>query len=79
MNFGKYIITEKLEPLLFPSCVTHTEVYKKGVSAGMFRICPDTESGAPLVTCWGESNSLGIESQPVRDEWIIMHFLKKCR
>lgn len=36
MNSGKYIITESLEPLLFPSSITHSTIYDHAVSAGFF-------------------------------------------
>lgn len=78
MNSGKYIITESLEPLLFPASLTHSTVYDHAVSAGFFKIYKEPETDGILVSCWGESSSLETQSHPVRDEWIITHFLKNC-
>lgn len=62
----KYIMTEA-GPVLFGSAITHKEAarsFSKVLSAGFFTLSWNEVDCRYSVTCYGESVSLGIKSNP---------------
>lgn len=67
----KYIIT-KYGAILFGEATTHSDVaegFGKPLSAGFAEI--EFSGGVAMVKCYGASESLGIDSIPEKDEFII--------
>ena len=71
----KYIITEYGGPVIFDSLIYHFELGLDAVSAGFVKIWTDSETEKVRVSCYGESRTMGLASDPPRDEKIIEEFL----
>jgi len=72
----KYIVVDG-GAILFPEAVIHrqvahgfTELKQRVYSAG-FCVVQSLSSGTIIITCYGESTSLGIKSQPIIDSRVI--------
>jgi len=72
---GKYLIT-KFAPILFAHTIIHSEIKIPALSAGYFYLKLDStaEEGFEVI-CYGESESLGIESHPPKDSKLIKEML----
>lgn len=77
MFFPKYIIVERVLPIVFNSSIEHADeaANREVKSAGFCNIYTD-ESGEIQVKCWGESTSLGgLKSRPEIDAKLIKNML----
>lgn len=65
----KYLIIDKIKPVIFAHGIEHIDEAngRNVTSAGFVRILPGGD-----VECFGRSTSLNIDSQPVRDQRIII-------
>ena len=79
MNKTKYIILkEHNTPIIFEDVLSHQQMArgKEVSSAGFVQIFADAEDkGTVGVTCFGESTSLKVKSDPENDEMSIIRML----
>lgn len=73
----KYVITNQGLPILFDQALIHSSVatHYNVQSAGFFSTTINTETNRIEVTCWGESSSLHIRSNPKGDKILIEELL----
>lgn len=63
----KYVITEKQDVIVFSETLEHAQFKSfNPISAGFISFVV-SENGNPSCSCYGESISLGIKSNPERD------------
>jgi hypothetical protein len=62
MKILKYIITEKVVPIIFSSEMQHDSVLQTGVSAGFLIVKYDNVCNKFSANCFGYSSSLKLES-----------------
>jgi hypothetical protein len=63
----KYVITKDKEIIVFPELLQHSEFKKfEPISAGFISFGVN-EQGNPSCSCYGESISLGLKSNPDED------------
>lgn len=76
---NKYVIVEVMgmpTPVILASFMNHSDVVKPGqkvIAAGMCKISSD--EGKISVTCYGQSQTLGIQSRSAADAVLIEFFL----
>jgi hypothetical protein len=77
----KYVIYDECYPVLISEATQHADVRGVGIkvtSAGFcsfYRGEPMSEDAGWHVSCWGESVSLGIKSNPAHDQFILERLL----
>ena len=82
MSNMKYIIFDKMSPVIFSNALTHSDVARglreKPTSAGFVTLVPlSIDGGYVNATVHGESISIGIKSNGDEDEKIIERFINK--
>lgn len=66
----KYVITEDKTIIVFPELLQHSEFKRFNPTSAGFISFGVNKEGNPTCSCYGESISLGLKSNPEVDTWI---------
>ncbi|WPR70367.1 hypothetical protein SLW70_10475 [Flavobacterium sp. NG2] len=75
MDVLKYVITKDNEPILFSIKILHSEIKNDSIRAGFLIILNGSKPRQYTVSCFGESSTLKLKSDKVKDKTIIESFL----
>lgn len=75
MKVLKYVITKDNEPVLFSKNILHNTISKNIISAGFLILFVDINTNKYRVKCFGESTTLNLKSDILKDKLIIESFL----
>lgn len=73
----KYVISNQNEPILFSRNLFHSQITQNAISAGFIIITFDENTKSYNVVCFGESSTLKLKSNSIKDKEVIEAFMNK--